>query len=71
MLVVALDSLHGAAELCRDIDKEIGHDSEGVRFKFKWKRPKVMSAIIKYNQIMLITLDALNKKVFLRDAWNW
>jgi hypothetical protein len=47
--------LHSAAELCRDIGKEIRQGSEGVRFKFKWKRPKVMSAIIKYNQIILIT----------------
>jgi hypothetical protein len=53
--VVALNSLHSAAELCRDIGKEIGQCSEGVRFKFKWKRSKVMSAIIKYNQIILIT----------------
>jgi hypothetical protein len=40
---------------CRDIGKEIGQGSEGVRFKFKWKRPKVISTIIKYNQIILIT----------------
>jgi hypothetical protein len=53
--VVALNSLHSAAELYRDIGKEIGQGSEGVRFKFKWKRSKVMSAIIKYNQIILIT----------------
>jgi hypothetical protein len=53
--VIALDSLHGAAELCRDIGKEIGQVSEGVRFMLKWKRSKVISAIIKYNQIILIT----------------
>jgi hypothetical protein len=38
-----------------DIGKEIGQSSEGVRFKFKCKCLKVMSAIIKYNQIILIT----------------
>ena len=53
--VVALNSLHGAAELCRDIGKEMGQSSEGVRFELKWKSPKVMSAIIKDNQIILIT----------------
>jgi hypothetical protein len=53
--VVALNSLYSVAELCRDIGKEIGQGSKGVRFMFKWKRPKVMSVIIKYNQIILIT----------------
>jgi hypothetical protein len=53
--VVTLNSLHGAAELCRDIGKEMRQSSEGVRFELKWKSPKVMSAIIKDNQIILIT----------------
>jgi hypothetical protein len=29
--VVALNSFHGAAELCRDIGKEIGQGSECVK----------------------------------------
>jgi hypothetical protein len=53
--VVTLDGRHGAAELCRDIGKEIGQSSECVRFKFKRKRPYVMSKIIENNQIILIT----------------
>ena len=32
--VVALDCLHGAAELCRHIGKEVSDHRESVRFEF-------------------------------------
>jgi hypothetical protein len=38
--VVALDGLDGVAELSSNINKEVGQDSEDVRFKFKWKSHK-------------------------------
>jgi hypothetical protein len=37
--VVALDSFDSPAELSRHIGKEIGQNSEGVRFKFEGKSP--------------------------------
>jgi hypothetical protein len=37
MSVVALDSFDSPVELSRQIGKEIGQSSEGVRFKFQGK----------------------------------
>jgi hypothetical protein len=53
--IVALDGLDGVPELSSNISKEVGQCSQGVRFKFKWKSPYVMSKIIKNDQIILIT----------------
>jgi hypothetical protein len=39
MSVIALDSFDSPAELSRHISKEIGQNSEGVRFKFQGENP--------------------------------
>ena len=40
--IVALDCLHGAAELSRHIGKEMSERRESVRFQLQRKSPQVM-----------------------------
>jgi selenocysteine lyase/cysteine desulfurase len=62
MPIITLDGLDGATELSSNIKKEVGQGSEGVRFKLKGKSPKVMSKIIKNDQIILRTGHTNNQR---------
>jgi hypothetical protein len=53
--VVALDSLHKGAELCRGVGNEGCERAKSARFNTKRKSPQIMCAIIKKDQIIFIT----------------
>jgi hypothetical protein len=53
--VIALDSLDACDKLGGGVGDEVSKRAESVRFKSQRKRPQVVSAIIKYNQIIFIT----------------
>jgi len=53
--VVALDSLDVGAKLGGGVGDEVSKRAESVRFKSQRKSPQVVSAIIKYNQIIFVT----------------
>ena len=58
--VVALDSLDACAELGGGMGNEVSKRAESVRFESQRKCPQIMSAIIKYYQIIFITTNAEN-----------
>jgi hypothetical protein len=58
--IVALNTFDGATELGFNISKEIWHCLKGVRFKVKWKGPKILWAIIKNDKIILVTGNTQN-----------
>ena len=58
--VVALNSLDPGAKLGGGVSDEVSKRAESVRFKSQRKRPQIMSAIIKYVQVVFITRNADN-----------
>ena len=58
--VVALDSLDVGTKLGGGVGDEVGKRTVSVRFKPQRKRPQIMSAIIKYDQVVFITRNADN-----------
>ena len=58
--VVALNSLDPGAKLGGGVSDEVSKRAESVRFKPQRKRPQIMSAIIKYDQVVFITRNADN-----------
>jgi hypothetical protein len=58
--VVALNSLDAGTKLGGGVGDEISKRAESVRFESQRKRPQVMSAIIKNDQVIFITRNADN-----------
>ena len=58
--IIALDSLDGDTKLSGGIGDEVSESTESVRFKVQRKSPQIMSAIIKYNQIIFVSRNADN-----------
>ena len=58
--VVALDSLDVGAKLGGGVGDEVGKRIVSVRFEAQRKSPQVVSAIIKYDQIVFVTRDTDN-----------
>ena len=58
--VIALDSFDLGAKLSGGVGDEVSKRAESVRFKPQRKRPQIMSAIIKYDQVVFITRNADN-----------
>ena len=58
--VVALNSLDPGAKLGGGVSDEVSKRAESVRFKPQRKRPQIMSAIIKYKQIIFVSRNADN-----------
>ena len=58
--VVALNNLDPGAKLGGGVSDEVSKRAESVRFKPQRKRPQIMSAIIKYDQVVFITRNADN-----------
>ena len=50
--IVALNGFDARAKLGRGVGEEVGDRAESVKLKSKRKSPQVMSAIIKYDQII-------------------
>lgn len=59
--VVTLDGLHSGAELGRGVGNEGCERAKSVKFNTKRKNPQVMSAIIKNDQIIFVSINAGNK----------
>jgi len=58
--VIALNNLDPGAKLGGGVSDEVSKRAESVRFKPQRKRPQIMSAIIKYDQVVFITRNADN-----------
>ena len=58
--IVALDGLDVGAKLGEGVDDEVGTRTESVRFESQRKSPQVVSAIIKYDQIVFVTRNTDN-----------
>jgi hypothetical protein len=53
--VITLNNLDVGAKLGGGVGDEVSERAESVRFKLQRKSPQVLSAIIKYNQIIFVT----------------
>ena len=60
--VITLYSLDLGAELSGGVGDEVSKRAESVKFEAQRKSPQVMSAIIKYNQIIFITGNTDNRR---------
>lgn len=60
--IIALDALDGGAKLRRDKGKEISKSSKSVRLETQWKSPYVMGAVVKNNQVVLVTRHTKNRR---------
>ena len=58
--VVALNPLNGDIKLGVNISKKVRKSGESVRLEMQRKRPEIMRAVIKSNQIILMTSDTSN-----------
>ena len=58
--VIALNNLDPGAKLGGGVSDEVSKCAESVRFKPQRKRPQIMSAIIKDDQVVFITRNADN-----------
>ena len=58
--VIALYSLDLGAELSGGVGDEVSKRTESVRFKAQRKSLKIVSAIIKYNQIIFVSRNTVN-----------
>ena len=55
LLVVALDSLDSGAKLSGGIGEEVCERAVSIRLEAQRKCPQIVSAIIKYDQIIFVT----------------
>jgi uncharacterized membrane protein YbjE (DUF340 family) len=62
MTVIALHVLDTVAKMSTNMSKEIGQSQKSVRLKAKRICSRVMGAIIKKNQIILVTRDTKNRR---------
>jgi len=60
--IVALNGFDARAKLGRGVGEEVGDRAESVRLKSKGKSPQIMSAIIKYDQIIFKSRDANDRR---------
>ena len=60
--IVTLNGLDTSAKLGGGIGEEVGDRAESVKLKSKRKSPQVMSAIIKYDQIIFKSRDANDRR---------
>jgi hypothetical protein len=60
--IIALDAPDGAAKLRRHKGKEVREGGEGVGLLAQRKSPQVVGAVIKDDQIILVTRDTRNKE---------
>ena len=58
--VVALNPLNGDIKRGVNISEKVRKSGESVRLETQRKRPEIMRAVIKNNQIILITRDTSN-----------
>ena len=58
--VITLDSLDLGAKLSGGVSDEVSKCTESVRLKAQRKSPQIVSAIIKYNQIIFVTRNTDN-----------
>jgi len=59
--IVALDRFDTCVKLSGDVGEELGQRAESVRFESQRKCSQVMSAVIKYNQVIFITRNTDNR----------
>ena len=55
LLVVVLDSLDSGAKLSGGIGEEVCERDVSIRLEAQRKSPQIVSAIIKYDQIIFVT----------------
>ena len=60
--IVAVNDFDTSAKLGGGVGEEVGDRAESVKLKSKRKSPQVMSAIIKYDQIIFKSRDANNRR---------
>jgi hypothetical protein len=57
---IALDALDGSTQLRGHKGEKVGEGGEGVRLLARWKIPRVVGAIIKDVQVILVTKETQN-----------
>ena len=58
--VITLDSFDLGAKLSGGVGDEVSKRTESVRLKAQRKSPQIVSAIIKYNQIIFVSRNTVN-----------
>jgi hypothetical protein len=59
--IIALDAPDGAAKLRGHKGEEVGEGGEGVKLLAQRKNPQVVGAVIKDDQVILVTRDTQNR----------
>jgi hypothetical protein len=60
--IIALDAPDGAVKLHRHKGEEVGEGGEGVRLLTHQKSSRVVGAVIKDDQVILVTRDTQNRE---------
>jgi hypothetical protein len=59
--IIALDTPNGVDKLRGTKGEEVGEDGEGIKLLVQRKGPRVVSAVIKDDHVILVTRDTQNR----------
>jgi hypothetical protein len=59
--IITLDTMDGATKLCGHMGEEVRECGEGIILMVQRRGPRVVSAIIEDDQVILITRDTKNR----------